>query len=677
MDDSGGGRNDSPPQENGREAESRPGTGQIAGEDASVREAQQQISEIIRRDVSFEQKAREALELGRQYLGADNGHLTRIDTTTNHWRTVVSTDPPEGQFPPGLELDLDTTYCRRTLAADEPVVLDDAPSQGWENDPAFQTHGLCCYHGTTLYLDDDPYGTICFVAADPREEPFTESETMFAELVTRMLERELERGQHEAELSRQANLVNVLNRVLRHNLRNDMSVIRGRARLLMEQAEDKTHGETCLQKIDRLIELSQKARDLEQVVGQEFDRQDTDIVALVEGVVDDLAPKFPDASFTVEGDGEVTAAVGGSFRRAVEELVENAAKHGDDTPTVTVTVEAVPNAAEVRIADDGPGLDEAEREVLATGTETPLIHGSGLGLWLVYWIVSRHDGDIETETTSDGTTMTLSVPRSPEVETQQQVAELREARDQYRAAFENAFEGMIILNDEARIVAANPEAATIHGPDRRDLLGRSIREFLPEGFDFESAWGEFKTAGAERDTVTIVGSDGVERPVEYAATADIVPGQHLVTLRDVTDRKQREQQLQQERERFERLLETSPVGIAILDTSGAFVRANDRAEEVLGLNKSEITSRHYDDPEWEIVDAAGDPLPSEKLPFRQVIETGRPVYGYEHGIRRPDGTLRWLSINAAPLTTSEGDIERVIAVITDRTDHQAGENEPF
>ncbi|PSQ47632.1 hypothetical protein BRD19_09035 [Halobacteriales archaeon SW_7_65_23] len=343
---------------------------------------------------------------------------------------------------------------------------------------------------------------------------------------------------------------------------------------------------------------------------------------------------------------------------------------------MTVTVEAVPNAAEVRIADDGPGLDEAEREVLATGTETPLIHGSGLGLWLVYWIVSRHDGDIETETTSDGTTMTLSVPRSPEVETQQQVAELREARDRYRAAFENAFEGMIILNDEARIVAANPEAATIHGSDRRDLLGRSIREFLPEGFDFESAWGEFKTAGAERDTVTIVGSDGVERPVEYAATADIVPGQHLVTLRDVIDRKQREQQLQQERERFERLLETSPAAITVLDRTGSIVRANDRAEAVLGLNKSEITSRHYDDPEWEIVDAAGDPLSSEKLPFRQVIETGRPVYGYEHGIRRPDGTLRWLSINAAPMTTSEGDLERVIAVITDRTDHQAGENEP-
>jgi PAS domain S-box-containing protein len=631
-------------------------------------EARTDLYDVMRSDAPFDEKARQALEIGRQYLGADNGHLTQIDTDVGHWEATISTDPPDGQFPPGLELDLEKTYCRRTIEADKPLTVHNAPAQGWADDPAFETHGLHCYHGTTLRVDNGLSGTVCFVAEDPCEDPFTAEETMFAELVTRLLEQELERDHHEAELTRQANLVNVLNRVLRHNLRNDLSVVRGHAQLMMEQADVETHGEICLRAVDELIDLTRKARELDRIVGEDLDRQETDIVALVERVLGDIAPEFPDASFTVEHEGTVTAAVRPNFKRAVKELVENAAKHGGDAPAVTITIERVPNAVDVHIADDGPGLDEQEREVLESGVETPLIHGSGLGLWLVHWIVSDHDGDTNTETTNEGTSMTISVPRSPEVETQPQVAELREPRDRYQAAFEKAFEGMFILNDDARIVAANPEAATIYGTGRQELLGRSLPEFLPGEFDFEDAWAEFKAAGTERDTVTYIRSDGVERPVEYTATADIVPGQHLIAFRDITDRKQREQQLQQERERFERLLETSPAAITVLDRTGTIVRANDRAEEVLGLNKSEITSRNYDDPEWEIVDAAGDPLPSEKLPFRQVIETGRPVYGYEHGIRRPDGTLRWLSVNAAPLTTGGGEIERVIAVITDRTE---------
>ena len=640
----------------------------MAQTERNPQEARTDLYDVMRSDAPFDEKARQALEIGRQYLGADNGHLTQIDTDVGHWEATISTDPPDGQFPPGLELDLERTYCRRTIEADGPLTVHNAPAQGWADDPAFETHGLHCYHGTTLRVDNGLSGTVCFVAEDPCEEPFTAEETMFAELVTRLLEQELERDHHEAELTRQANLVSVLNRVLRHNLRNDLSVVRGHAQLMMEQPDVETHGEICLRAVDELIDLTRKARELDRIVGEDLDRQETDIVALVERVLGDIAPEFPDASFTVEHEGAVTAAVRPNFERAVKELVENAAKHGGDAPTVTITIERVPNAVDVHIADDGPGLDEQEREVLESGVETPLIHGSGLGLWLVHWIVSDHDGDTNTETTNEGTSMTISVPRSPEVETQPQVAELREPRDRYQAAFEKAFEGMFILNDDARIVAANPEAATIYGTDRQELLGRSLPGFLPGEFDFEDAWAEFKAAGTERDTVTYIRSDGVERPAEYTATADIVPGQHLIAFRDITDRKQREQQLQQERERFERLLETSPVGIAILDTSGAFVRVNDRAEEVLGLNKSEIISRHYDDPEWEIVDAAGDPIPAAELPFRRVIETGRPVYEYEMGIRPADSTLRWLSVNAAPLTTGGGEIERVIAVITDRTE---------
>jgi len=65
----------------------------------------------------------------------------------------------------------------------------------------------------------------------------------------------------------------------------------------------------------------------------------------------------------------------------------------------------------IRVDDDGPGLPEAERAVLESGSETPLVHGQGLGLWLVYWVVTGLDGDVEVVEFRDGTTVEVRLPR--------------------------------------------------------------------------------------------------------------------------------------------------------------------------------------------------------------------------------------------------------------------------
>jgi two-component sensor histidine kinase len=315
----------------------------------TAREARQKLDETRHRNVPFEEKARRALELGRQYLGTDNAHLAQIDPKTGHWEATVSTDPQDGRFPPGVELDLETTYCRQTIATDGPVSLHDAPAQGWDDDPAPDVHGFSCYHGTTLYLDEEPYGTLCFVANDPRDEPFKKDERLFADLVRRLLERELEKQRYQTKLARRTNLVNVLNRVLRHNIRNDMSVIRGRTRILADQLDDSTSATAVLEKIDSLIELCEKARDAEEIVDQNHDRTQTHLGALVRGVVTDVRAEFPAASVRLDAETDITAQVLPSLKRAVRELVENAAKHGGVSPSVTVTVEHGPETLSFEI----------------------------------------------------------------------------------------------------------------------------------------------------------------------------------------------------------------------------------------------------------------------------------------------------------------------------------------
>lgn len=498
--------------------------------------ARHRLYEIVRGSDPFEEKAREALALGEEYLAVDNGHLTRIDPETDHWEAMVSTDPPNGQFPTGLQLELGKTYCRRTLEADGSVALSDATNQGWGDDPAYESHGLSCYHGTALVIDGEPYGTVCFVAREARSDPFSEVETMFAELLTRLLERELERERHEAELTRQTNLASVFNRVLRHNFRNDISVIRGFSQLIADDRDGDDYSEIVLTKIDDLIELSEKARELNRIVTADSEREAVAIGPFIQGVVEPLAEAHPDASITVESaDEDLTVSVLPNFGRALDELFENALKHSGDSPTVTVTVDPVPNAVEIRIADDGPGLADDEADVIDAGTETPLVHGSGLGLWLAHWIVTSHAGSMDATVTDAGTTITVSVPRQPTTNIRTELTELAQARDKYRAAFEEACDAMVIIDDEARILDANPEAAALFGRDPRAVLGHPLPRFLPAEFDFESGWKQFRRCERARDTVTVVGADGVEHRVEYNATTDVVPGHHLVIYREVAD----------------------------------------------------------------------------------------------------------------------------------------------
>ncbi|MFC7042050.1 ATP-binding protein [Halonotius sp. GCM10025705] len=64
----------------------------------------------------------------------------------------------------------------------------------------------------------------------------------------------------------------------------------------------------------------------------------------------------------------------------------------------------------ITINDDGPGLPEDERQVLADGKEDPLVHGQGLGLWLTYWIITTLDGEITVPKSQQGTTIEIRLP---------------------------------------------------------------------------------------------------------------------------------------------------------------------------------------------------------------------------------------------------------------------------
>jgi len=243
----------------------------------SADQARQQLYEVMKKDLPFEEKAEQALAIGEQYLNVENGHVTRIDQESDYWKAIASTDDPDGAFPVGLSLDLQETYCRRTTTRDSPVALHDAPQQGWEDDPAFQAHRLHCYHGTTITIDDETYGTVCFVSTEKRDNPFSNDETMFAELIGRMLEHELQRERTATKIEHLDRFASIVS----HDLRNPLNVAKGRVDIERSN-RDSEHLEITADALDRMEAL---ITDVLTMARQGHDIEETETISLASIVV--------------------------------------------------------------------------------------------------------------------------------------------------------------------------------------------------------------------------------------------------------------------------------------------------------------------------------------------------------------------------------------------------------
>ena len=207
----------------------------------------------------------------------------------------------------------------------------------------------------------------------------------------------------------------VMNRVLRHDLRNDMNVVVGHAEILVDALDDDRvgHAETIEQKASTLVRLGEKVRKIDQRLhGRDRDLKQVDLSRIVEDEVKSLHERYPETAIRTRME-EVSILGDTLVRAAVANLIENAVEHNDtDRPEVDVSVSTTDTGrVELEVADNGPGIPEAEQRVITAGVETPLEHISGLGLWLVKWIVEGMDGQLEIENTDPrGSVVTLSFP---------------------------------------------------------------------------------------------------------------------------------------------------------------------------------------------------------------------------------------------------------------------------
>ncbi len=245
--------------------------------------------------------------------------------------------------------------------------------------------------------------------------------------------------------------------------------------------------------------------------------------------------------------------------------------------------------------------------------------------------------------------------------------------DRYHVGcFEAAIDAMLIADDQGRYVDANPAACELFGLPKEALLGCCIADFSQAEFDFAAAWQAFLAVGQGRGEFSLVRSDGALREVEYAATANVVPHYHLSILRDITDRKQLERQVQQFQQVLEEQVRQRTAALqqvnqdlqAINQQLQMEIQQRERAEIALECAEDGMWDWHTDtneiyySPTWKAMlgyadDEIGNTLdewncrlhPDDRAHTYAALHAHfnrqTPIYQSEHRLLAKDGTWKW------------------------------------
>ena len=213
------------------------------------------------------------------------------------------------------------------------------------------------------------------------------------------------------ESVRQQQRLSVLDRVLRHNLRNRMNVVLGYASQLTEHDDESVRhiAERISCAGEDLLQQSETARNFRQLVDSTSQALGSrDLVDVASEAIDEIAGAYDDVDIQTAFPASAPVRADESVKLGVIELVENAAEHG--APPVSVRISTDGDWTSLSVSDEGSGIPAEERNVFRADEERPTEHSGGVGLWLVRWTTERVGGRV---TYDDGRPATVTLEFRP------------------------------------------------------------------------------------------------------------------------------------------------------------------------------------------------------------------------------------------------------------------------
>ena len=225
--------------------------------------------------------------------------------------------------------------------------------------------------------------------------------------------REAQLRRMTARLERENRELDLLHRVLRHNLRNDLNVILAavdRVRASVPSAEIPPECDKVEAVGRRMEKYTADARRIRKVDEGADEVREFDLAALLRDLAEDDAVVEVDIASSVPDSLPVTANY--MLPEALAELVGNALEPAG-TAAGRIEVACSDRDGErvtLRLACEGIAPPAGDLEAIRRGGEGDLVHANGLGLWFVVWTVERSGGSIHFDVTDDGTDIELALP---------------------------------------------------------------------------------------------------------------------------------------------------------------------------------------------------------------------------------------------------------------------------
>ncbi|MFC6824374.1 sensor histidine kinase [Halopelagius fulvigenes] len=222
------------------------------------------------------------------------------------------------------------------------------------------------------------------------------------------------------ELERRRELLDYLNALLRHEVLNTANVVEGYAELLDDVAGDETTTRRYAGVIGRqatdLTRVTKDVRLLLLTIEEEPTLRRVNLSEVLDDELLKVRDRYEDVETEAAVPDDVYVMADDLLRRIFSNLLANAVEHNDvRPPRVTVTVEATAETVTVRVADNGPGVPEVERDALFESTTGRTDHG--IGLTIIGRLADRYQANVElTETGPEGSVFSVEFPR-PDAET--------------------------------------------------------------------------------------------------------------------------------------------------------------------------------------------------------------------------------------------------------------------
>lgn len=209
-----------------------------------------------------------------------------------------------------------------------------------------------------------------------------------------------------------ADELGTLQALVRHDVRNRLTIIGGHLTLATEAADVPADAvatiEAQLEAIESLLSDTEAAT---RALRAEGAAERVNLAAVVREQVSLLAESYDHVTITTDLPAAAPVVGNELLSSVVDNLVSNAVHHHDGpTPEVEVTVSAEGDHVRLAVADDGPGVPAGRRDELF---DAGVGEGTGMGLYLVETIVDRCGGEIWIEDNEPrGTVVTVTLPRA-------------------------------------------------------------------------------------------------------------------------------------------------------------------------------------------------------------------------------------------------------------------------